>query len=234
MPRTRGALTPRWPERVPPLPADTPTDRPVSLLLRHGERPPLPAGEVGLALALTPAGLAQAEALGAALSGRLGRLHTSPILRCRETAEALRAGARTTRAWTEDTLLGAPGVFVVDGDRASEHWHVRGNEVVLEHLAYGDERWAGLAEPRAAAHRLAAHLAGPLRAADAPVIHAFVTHDAILLPAVARLLAAALDRTWCPHFLEGAAFWRDGDDLCLAYRTLRGRVALPVDSERAS
>lgn len=233
MPRTRDALIPRWPERVPPLPAGTPADRPVSLLLRHGERPPLAAGEVGLALALTPAGLAQAEALGAALSGRLGRLHTSPILRCRETAQAVGVGAGTTGAWTEDTLLGAPGVFVADGDRAREHWQTRGHEVVLEHLAYGDAPWPGLAEPTAAAHRLAAHLAAPLRAAAAPAIHLFVTHDAILLPAVARLIAAALDRTWCPHFLEGAAFWREGDALCLAYRTLRGRVPLPVDAARA-
>lgn len=226
MPRTRpiAAVIPPWPEGVPGMPAATPTDRPISVLIRHGERPPLAPGDVGIALGLTPTGRRQAEALGGILSRRLGRLHASPLLRCKETADALAFGAGSPMTGTDDRLLGDPGVFVVDGARALEHWRTRGNDEVMEHLAYGDRIWEGLAEPVGAARRLAAHIAEPLRADGPPDVHVFVTHDAILLPVVARLLALGLDRNWCPHFLESAIFWREEAALCLAYRDLRGSI----------
>ena len=57
---------------------DIPHDRPVALLLRHAERPPLDPHDVGLETALTAAGTLQAEALGRTLAPVL-----KDILACR-------------------------------------------------------------------------------------------------------------------------------------------------------
>lgn len=45
-----------WPADLPPLPTATPNDRPVALLLRHAERPPIPLHEHGADLSLTEHG----------------------------------------------------------------------------------------------------------------------------------------------------------------------------------
>lgn len=206
-----------WPTNVPALPAVLPRDRPVALLMRHGERPAIPTDETGADLPLTPHGRAQAEALGRALGPDLRGLHTSPVRRCRETAEAIRTGAGAPIPIALDRTLGDPGIFVRDPERAWDHWRTLGHERVLEHLAWDPSALPGLAEPVAAARALASHLLAILEA-SAPGLHLFVTHDAILLPTLARLSPAVCDRTWRPDFLEAAAFWRTACTRELAYR----------------
>jgi hypothetical protein len=147
-----------WPSALPALPAALPHDRPVALLLRHGERPAIPAGETGADLPLTPRGRAQAEALGRALRSDLRGLHTSPVRRCSETAEAIRTGAGAPIPIVPDRTLGDPGIFVSDPERAWVHWRALGHEQVLEHLAWHLSVLPGLADPILAARALAAHL----------------------------------------------------------------------------
>lgn len=212
-----------WPTEVPPLPAATPSDRPVALLVRHAERPPLAHGDAGLELALTVAGLAQSSALGRVLGPRVRRLSTSPIRRCCETAEALRAGASVSLEIVRDRLLGDPGVFVVEPERAWENWRVHGHDAMLEHLGWRDPPMPGIGAPDVAAHRLAAHLAGGL-GDGGPGVDVFVTHDAILLPAVVRLLALPIGDAWWPAYLESAAFWREDGAIRVAYRHIEGKV----------
>lgn len=209
-----------WPSALPALPAALPHDRPVALLLRHGERPAIPAGETGADLPLTPRGRAQAEALGRALRSDLRGLHTSPVRRCRETAAAIRTGAGAPIPIVPDRTLGDPGIFVSDPERAWVHWRTLGHEQVLEHLAWHPSALPGFADPILAARALAAHLLAILDACP-PGLHIFVTHDAILLPALARLSSAVSDSTWWPHFLEAAAFWRGAGAPELAYRNHR-------------
>lgn len=218
-----------WPAGVPPLPAAIPDDRPVALLMRHGERPPIAAGEPGTDLALTARGREHAGALGRALGSRLRRLHTSPVRRCQETAEALRAGAGATTPIVADRLLGDPGVFVLDPERAWENWRTLGNQGVIEHLAWGTAALSGLADPSCAALELASHLLDSVRDGEVG-LHVFVTHDALLLPTLTRLVAAVTDRSWWPGCLESAAFWNTSALPRLAYRaldfSLKGQVQL--------
>ena len=123
--------------RIPPSVtrwmAEVPAGEPVAVLLRHSVRDRLPPGKIGYALPITPVGAALGRELGALLGSRLRTLHTSPLARCVQTAEAIRAGAAVRAEGTvdvpivRDRLLGDPGVYVVDGDRAESIWVERGH-----------------------------------------------------------------------------------------------------------
>ena len=208
-----------WPITVPPLPSATPNDRPVALLLRHGERPPITAGSHGADLALTEAGRHTAEALGAVLGRRILGLRCSPVRRCRETAEALRRGADRYLDIVDDRLLGDPGVFVDDAALAWTHWVSLGHEAVVEHLARTEGHpLPGLTSPARASRRLWVHLAGTLDG-SVPGLQIFITHDAVLYPALVRGLCLPRDRETWPNFLEAAALWHDeANNPMLAYR----------------
>lgn len=208
-------MTP-WPAGVPVLPLATPRDRPVGLLLRHAERPPIPPGDSGHALPLTAEGRRHAKALGAAIAADLRRVHTSPLPRCRETAAAICDGARVTVSPLDDRTLGDPGVFIADGVLAWTNWLDLGHASVMDHLAWSDRILPGMVAPAQAAAGLLDHIVSAL--ADAPGLHLFLTHDAILFPTVARRLPAADSHCWWPEFLEAASVWSDAGRPRLAYR----------------
>lgn len=204
-----------WPPELPPLPVATPDDRPVALLLRHAERPSIAPGELGTDLPLTDRGRRHAEVLGAVLGSRLLSIATSPVRRCRETAEALQRGSGLGSAITIDRLLGDPGVYVLDPELAWEHWQRLGHEAVIKHLASTDRPLPGLAPPDEAARQLAWHMARSLIGSP-PGLHVFVTHDAVLYPTAARLLPA-IAPDW-PNFLESAVLYGPATALAFAYR----------------
>lgn len=206
-----------WPSELPPLPAATPLDRPVALLLRHAERPPLAPGEHGTDLALTARGLRCAELLGTTLGPRILSISTSPVRRCRDTAEALRRGANIEVDIVDDHLLGDPGVFVLDPELAWTHWQTIGHEAVVEHMAYEDPPLPGLAPAHSAALKLVQHMRLALSDSHAG-LHVFVTHDAVLFPLVARVLPSPRHRHAWPAFLEAAALWNGNDTPIVSYR----------------
>lgn len=86
-------------------------------------------------LPITETGEQLARQLGALFSERLQSLRTSPLVRCLQTAEALRNGAAKDLSITKDRLLGDPGVFVLDGKRAWSNWQAHGHEFVMQQLA---------------------------------------------------------------------------------------------------
>ena len=213
--------------RIPPSVirwmAEAPAGEPVAVLLRHSVRDRLPPGKIGDALPITPVGVALGRELGALLGSRLRTLHTSPLARCVQTAEAIRAGAAVRAEGTEDVptiirdrLLGDPGVYVVDGDRAESIWVERGHESVMEHLVSEDRPLPGMADPDPAARFLVQHML--TRAGGRPGLHVFVTHDSLVTTTAARLLGEPLGRDDWPWYLEGSFFWRQGDHVVTAYR----------------
>lgn len=202
--------------------AELPTDTPVAVLMRHSARPPIPKGEVGMDLPITAEGRTMALELGAALGTRLRRLHTSPVLRCVQTADALAEGAGSRATPVHDTMLGEPGAFVLDGRAAWDNWIRLGHEGVMTHLVSAHTALPGMAEPREAAHRLTRHM---LEAAGVePGIHVFVTHDLLVTATAARALGVSLGREDWPPYLEAAFFWRTSGAVQAAYRSIRGGV----------
>lgn len=204
--------------------ARVPPERAVVVLLRHSVRDALPSGDAGYVLPITDVGQRLALALGEHLRGRLRTLHTSPLARCVQTAEALRAGAQAELPIIQDHHLGDPGVYVIDGSRAWMHWEALGHEGVMRHLVTGSHELAGMARPHEAARFLVHHMLAV--AARQPGLHLFVTHDSLVTTTAARLLGQHLEVEEWPDFLEGALFWRDEAGV---HTTYRGHDALRAE-----
>lgn len=183
-----------------------PLDRPVALLLRHAERPDFPPHTPGDDVPLTPAGQRAARTLGVALGARLIGLSTSPVRRCVETADAIRAGAGFADAPRLDRMLGDPGAFVEDPELAWSTWQRWGHQAVVAALMGGNRIPPGFADPASAARDLARHVASSLRDRP-PGIFALVTHDIVLAALVARTLGSPLDHGSWPRFLQGTWLW---------------------------
>jgi broad specificity phosphatase PhoE len=203
-----------------------PRDQAVTLLLRHSVRDQLPPGEAGNVLPITSVGRQLARELGERLRGRLRTLHASPLLRCIQTAEALREGADTDYPIIPDHLLGDPGAFVLDGRLAWSNWEQLGHESVMRHLVSEAEALPGMARPDEAARFLVQHMLAV--ASDEPGVHAFVTHDSVVTATAARMLGRALGRDDWPWYLEGALFWRDPRGVAIAYRDYHGHRQGPL------
>lgn len=193
-----------------------PKDRPVAILLRHSLRNELPSGEAGNTVPITTEGKRLAVRLGEILGGRLRRLHTSPVLRCVQTAECLNAGASTNHAIVRDSLLGDPGVYVLDPKLAWSNWTNLGHDGVMDHLATSLKVLPGMAPPAEAARRLARHVVDV--AGDDAGLHVFVTHDLLVLATVARLVRKVMGPADWPWYLEGAFLWRAVDGIRVEYR----------------
>ena len=190
-------------------------DKPVAMLLRHSVRGDLPTDNAGNAVPITDEGRRLAWALGDMLRGRMRRIHTSPVLRCVQTAEALSAGAETNLSILHDRMLGDPGVYVLNGQLAWANWERLGHEGVVLHLVGSSEVLPGMACPDKAARHLVNHM---LAAADEPGLHVFVTHDALVMPTAARMLGKTLAKSDWPLFLEAAFFWKSDAGVHIAYR----------------
>lgn len=206
--------------RIPPSMtrwlAKAPGDAPVAVLLRHSVRGPLPSGDAGNAVPITPDGTHLAQRLGTMLGDRLRTLHASPVPRCVQTAEALRAGAGTDVPIVPDRLLGEPGVYVVDSERAWTNWETLGHEAVMRSLVAGNEALPGMADPDPAARLLVRHMLAV--AGDRPGFHLFITHDVVITATVARLLGEPLGRKDWPWYLEGAFFRQEDGCISTSYR----------------
>jgi len=195
-----------------------PTDRPVALLLRHSVRLPLDGSESDYTRPITAEGVQLARALGERIGARLCSLHASPLLRCVQTAEALRDGAVVSCAIRRDHALGDPGVYVIDAHLAAQLWSERGHEAVMAHLCSGEGTLPGLANAEEAAHRLVNHMLAPDRDVG---LHVFVTHDSLVTTTVARTIQKRLGKEDWPLYLEAAFFWREGSAIGVAYRDYR-------------
>lgn len=203
------ASTLHWLEKIP-------NDRPVAVLLRHSARGPLPPDDSGYHIPITPAGVTLATTLGQQLGKRLKTLHASPLLRCIQTAEALRAGSGVELTVHPDRLLGDPGVFVLDEKQAGQYWREQGHESMMLFLVNSDHALSGMADPATAAQTLVQQMLNV--ASDQIGLHIFVTHDALVAATALRLLKQTITCYDSPDYLEGAFFWCEGNTVHTAYR----------------
>ncbi len=176
--------------------------QPRAVLIRHGDRPPIPSGQAGFATPLTASGERRARALGRAL-GRLDWAVSSPIFRCVRTAEL--AG----RAPEPSPLLGAPGAFVTDealgGAVFAEHGTMT---VVRAHVASG-RGWGCLRPVAEGALPILASLSSRLESGDGLA----VSHDAVVIPVVALVAGHLFGHDWLEPLdgivvCAGVAYWR--------------------------
>lgn len=209
-----------WDEILPKLPAD----RPVGIMLRHAERPEFRLGEDGHHFRLTPNGVAAALSLGKRMGDRIAGLAASPVPRCVETAAEIGRGAGHDGPVVETEILGHPGIFVSDPERAMQTLVSLGLVGFVEALGDG-ERLDGMKPPRPAAGELLQFMLDA-SAENGPGLTLFATHDIVVGPFV-----SLLGRDGCrpPRgrifgFLAGVAFWRADGEVRAATRYGIGRL----------
>ncbi len=211
-----------WDQILPKLPKD----RPVGILLRHAERPEFRVGEDGHHFRLTPDGVTAALRLGETIGNRIAGLIASPVPRCVQTAAEVGRGAGHDGSVTEAEILGHPGVFVSDPRRAMETLVAMGLVDFVDALGDG-ERLDGMKPPRPAAEQLLRFMLETSEEKGTGLT-LFASHDIVVGP-----FLSLLGRNGCQPprsriigFLEGVAFWREGDRVRAATRHGEGRLEM--------
>jgi broad specificity phosphatase PhoE len=189
-----------------------PSTDPFVLFLRHGERAPLPPDDPYADVDLTPSGYAAVSRLAESLVGRLRWTAASPFLRCRVTARGLGPEPE------DDTRLGRHGPWIADPVAAGREFAARGTEGVVRAQVAG-VGLSGIRQPSEAVPLLLS--CGLDRAGRGS--GACVSHDAVLMPAMAWLFGADAADDWLAP-LGGfvvevrstgpVAVWRDRERPC--------------------
>ena len=164
------------------------------LLVRHGDRPAAVPGLSDSELGLTEIGEARARALGRRLGEQLRWALSSPLHRCRRTAEL--AGQLAEGS----ALLGAPGPFVVDCLKGQEVFDAHGAAAVVRAQIRG-ETWGCMRALEEGATRVVDALLARLDAQ--PGTGLAVSHDAIIMPIIAWLTGETFADRWLAP-LDGA------------------------------
>lgn len=188
-----------------------PRDRAVTMILRHSIRYPILDGEDVYQARLTPEGEALAEEFGRYLKTlrRPGRLMSTPVNRCMETAARIARGAGWPDAVTPEERISYP--FIEDA-------------------------WLRHTELLAQGSMPAQVLSAVCLAVDAPDdeagrIDLLVTHDTNLVFLTRFLLGARYDQpgSW-PNFLEGLLIWRDGAEIRAAWRGAMHSLSMVLEN----
>lgn len=191
--------------------------RPFALFIRHAEREELPPDDPYADVDLTPAGSGAADALGRALQGALAWAASSPFLRCHRTARAL---VRTPLAVEDDTRLGRHGPWILDPEGGAQLFAALGHVGVVRAQIAG-ARWPCLRSLPDGVRVLLSCAADRLDARGSGVC---VSHDAVLMPAIASLTGERFEASWLAP-LDGFALQREGERWLCTWAGSRFEVA---------
>lgn len=187
-----------------------------ALLLRHAARPEIPRGSFGHDLSITDHGRRQAFELGHSIGSRLGRVVSSSVPRCMQTAVAIVEGSGLTRDLETDRRLGDPGPWIADAEIVGDAFLTDGPREVVRRQLVGTV--PGI---HPLAHGAAHLLRCLLRPAPRPgTTNVFVSHDAVIAPLLGHLLGqTGLDAHW-PEFLEGVSVRAVGNRVVVHWRAI--------------
>lgn len=197
-----------------------PKDRPVSMLIRHSVRGPIPEGEHGNDVLLTDEGIQLANELGRLCGGRLTSISTSPVQRCVQTVEALREGAKVDLEIAKSTVLGHPGAMVDDSKLSWDSHLSIGAVQIWKMLAAGETNIPGIRSAGECTRLVIEHME---QVADGhPGLHLFVSHDNLVVTTACHLLGIQLDDGLLPDFLEATTIWQEDEKMHLVYKGKSG------------
>lgn len=181
--------------------------RPSVLFIRHAERGDVDPADPYADVDLTERGHEQARSLARRLPFRPSWTAVSSFLRCIKTADFL--GAKATAS---DDRLGRPGPWVLDQEAGARLFAELGTEGVVRRQIAGT-RWPfvrSLGEGtrlllEAATERLSAGLEHGV----------CVSHDAVLMPAIAALTGERFEGTWLTPLDGFAIQYENGNLRCI-------------------
>jgi len=172
------------------------------LLVRHAERPGIPANTVGNEVLLTNKGKADTRNFARSISDPVVSIQSSPIGRCLQTAEIIAdAVAFEREGIVANRDLGDPGFIINDGAAAWTHWQEKGHERVNEHLLSGSEQWEGFKDLDNAVKTFDTSIRKLLSGQDEGV-HIWITHDTILATYASRIMPSRLKMKQWPQYLD--------------------------------
>ncbi|MCF6219075.1 MAG: phosphoglycerate mutase family protein [Gammaproteobacteria bacterium] len=186
------------------------------LLVRHAERPTIPADEVGNEVLLTEKGEKDTLLFASQIAGPIVSIKSSSIPRCVQTAELIARQAMFPLAVVHSRLLGDPGFIIEDGGQAWKHWQEKGHQRVNQHLLAGDKHWSGFAPLDQATQEMTQVIERSLRNASEGV-HVWVTHDTVLAAYASRVLPERLCLEEWPDFLGHLRIELHGQGLIYRY-----------------
>lgn len=202
----------------------TKPDIPVVLLIRHAERPEIPAEETGNDLKLTNAGLEASQSLGHHLGRSIKSISASPITRCQETASNIKFSSESSAPITSSKVLGAPGAYVYDEELAWNNWLKNGSESVLNDLMAKDKKPPGLHSVEHGTDALLEYFQPFLHGESG--YHICVSHDVVLLPFIAHLLNMPINEIPWPGFLQAVSLHANQDNIVLEYQSFTKQIPM--------
>jgi hypothetical protein len=186
--------------------ADLPVDRPVSLLMRHSVRAQILENKDVYRADLTPAGAAIACEFGCQIASirKVGRILSSPVSRCVNTAVLIAEGAGWDHLIEINDWLSHPFMLPV--------W----NAIPAS--------FKGERAPFQVSALLSLLVEGHSRAAN---VDLFITHDTVIEALAGYASGTELKNNGnVPNYLEALLVWVEGGDICLSWRNKRYK--LPV------
>ncbi|HRY38298.1 MAG TPA: histidine phosphatase family protein [Smithellaceae bacterium] len=197
------------------------------VLMRHAERGPLPKDNIGHDVPITLDGRAAAEELGRQFGSRLASISTSPVLRCRQTAEAICLASGTDLPIHVNKLIGGVGAIVSNTAQALQSYLSMEAHDLVASLARGTPPVPGFYPISVSIPRIInttiAHSRG------VPGLHLFITHDVVIVLTLLYLLEEPFKQELWPDFLEQLTLQYDRNVLTVSYRQRRQ----PADINKA-
>jgi len=193
-----------------------PANRAIAGLLRHAERPAIITGEFGNDLNLTENGRESCKTLAKNLSMNLNEVYSSPVKRCLQTANFLLDGVKNSQIQTS-SLLGEPGIFIVNWDQAHNYCREHDPFVIVKELISKDENPPGFCS---STYNTVFDLIRFLlkKMIKDPGLSLFITHDSILSVVLGIIFEdVELEYLW-PFYLEAMFFWEQDSFLHIIYR----------------
>jgi broad specificity phosphatase PhoE len=109
-----------------------------ALLIRHADRNKIPEGTFGEAIELNTRGKQNAFLFGEKLTDfKLNKVFTSPVKRCVQTAKQIVKAYKQTVDIELSNILGEPGAFVEDMQKAGEYFLKFGAEKMYQDYVSG-------------------------------------------------------------------------------------------------
>ncbi len=183
------------------------------LVLRHGHRQEMNRGSFGEKLELTSEGKKTAQMLGRSLSTiAFGEIHSSPILRCVQTAEAWRQGSEQDIKVYLSKVLGDPGPFVSDASQAGPFFLENSLEHIAQLLVDGNTSIPGMRSIEDGATLFINHALSVNRF---PCL--MITHDIVICLLCCYFFKSRDVQKYLPGFLQGFLLECDSNKISILH-----------------
>ncbi len=183
------------------------------IVIRHAERYHAKKGTFGEEIPLTFRGRKASELLGKTIAEiPVPKIHTSPVLRCVNTAKELRRGSRQKSLIEETKVLGDPGPFTADPKEAGPIFLTKPLLEIAQAIADG-EAVPGMRGLSAGSKLFLNYALGV-----SAQLTLMITHDVIISLLCSFLFEDRDVKKYIPNFLEGFIIEQKENELVIYHK----------------